>query len=581
MSSQRDPRSEEPIQERAPEDVRIESPEDYERLLDHYSSLTSLAEGKVVRGTVLKITPEGVIVDVSYKCEGLIPLTEFLDSDGNLTVQPGDEIDVFLERGEERDGYVHCSHEKAQRMRLWDDIERAYNERTNILGRVIDRVKGGLAVNIGVRAFLPGSQVDIKPVRNLDAWKDREITCRIIKLNKRRGNIVISRKVVLEEEYAARKQQILEVLHEGAVVTGKVKNITDYGAFVDLGGLDGLLHITDMSWGRINHPSEAVAVDDEITVQVLKYDRERGRVSLGLKQLQPDPWKDILERYPMGSRVRGRVSNVTDYGAFVELEPGLEGLIHVSEMSWTRRVKHPSKVVSVDEMVEAVVLDVNANDRRIALGLKQTERDPWMELAERYPVGSVIQGRVRNLTDFGAFVEVAEGIDGLVHVSDISWTKRVNHASEVFRKGDLVEAKVLKIDVENRRLSLGVKQLEPDIWENYCTRNPVGSLVRGRVARLAPFGMFVELEQGIEGLCHISELDDHGNKEKLAVGQECEFKVIKTIPAERKIGLSLKAVATELERRSLEEYQSQRQSTTTTIEEMIVSKRSTSSGAKG
>ncbi len=520
-------------------------PAEYARLLDMYdTSFRNISEGEVVKGTVLKVTASEVIVDVGYKSEGVIPVTEFLDESGHVTVQPGDLVDVLLEKTEDKDGYVVLSREKAEKMKIWDDVEKAYADRKVVIGRVIERIKGGLAVDIGVRAFLPGSQVDVRPVRNLDALRGQELRMRVIKVNKKRGNIVLSRKVLLEEENAEKKKQTLNTLAEGKVLRGVVKNITDYGAFIDLGGIDGLLHITDMSWGRVGHPSELFKVNDEIDVVVLKYDPATERVSLGHKQLTADPWSAVSDRYPVGARVTGRVVSLTDYGAFVELEPGVEGLIHVSEMSWSKRIKHPSKILNVGDAVEAQVLGVDPQARRISLGLKQIESNPWHELAERYPVGSRIVGKVRNLTEFGAFVEVEEDIDGLIHISDMSWSKRIKHPSEVLKKGDKVEAVVLNIDAENQRLSLGLKQLATDVWDDFFTHHQVGETVEGKVVRLTSFGAFVELAEGIEGLIHVSEFDDQqeGEKIDLQVDQAYPMKIIKLSPAERKIGLSIRAM---------------------------------------
>jgi len=563
----------------------LNSSEDYETLLDSYSHFASLAEGEILHGRVLKVTDNEVIVDVGYKCEGLIPASEFRDRDGKVSVRVGDIVDVMAESGEERDGYVHLSRQKAERMRVWDDIERAYHQQSVIVGRVVERIKGGLSVDIGVRAFLPGSQVDVKPVHNLDSFKGKDIEVRVIKLNKKRGNIVVSRKAVVEEEVNSRKEKTLTALFEGAVVRGVVKNITDYGVFIDLGGLDGLLHITDLSWGRVNHPSEVLQVSDEVDVVVLKFDREKERVSLGLKQLYEDPWTNAEQKYPVGYRVRGKVVSITDYGAFIELEAGVEGLIHVSEMSWSKRLKHPSKIVSVGDALEAEILEVNPAERRISLSLRQTEPNPWHTLAERYHVGDKVAGRVRNLTDFGAFIEVEEGIDGLVHVSDISWTRRVKHPSEVLRKGDKVEAVILHIDAENRRLSLGIKQLQPDAWETFFAQAHVGDQVRGRVVRLASFGAFVQIAEGVEGLCHVSEMcipgDHRTPAEILEAGQEYDFKVIKLTPAEKKIGLSIRAIANDAERQEIEEYLQRQNSAgaTTTLQEMVsLKERSDSEG---
>jgi small subunit ribosomal protein S1 len=538
-------------------DEPVSDPQEHARLVEFYErSFRHIAEGEVVKGTVLKVTPSEVIVDVGYKSEGMIPIQEFLDEHGQVTVQPGDIVDVLLERTEDRDGYVVLSREKAEKMKIWDEVEKAYAERKVVIGRVIDRVKGGLAVDIGVRAFLPGSQVDVRPVRNLDALKGQELRMRVIKVNKKRGNIVLSRKVLIEEENAERKRQTLDQLAEGKVLRGVVKNITDYGAFIDLGGIDGLLHITDMSWGRLSHPSELFKVNDEIDVVVLKYDPATERVSLGHKQLLPDPWTDVHERYPVGARVRGRVVSLTDYGAFVELEPGVEGLIHVSEMSWSKRVKHPSKILNVGDTVEAMVLGVDAGARRISLGLKQVEANPWLELAEKYPVGSTITGKVRNLTEFGAFVEVEEGIDGLIHISDMSWSKRLKHPSEVLKKGDTVTAMVLNIDAENQRLSLGLKQLQTDVWDEFFAHHKVGDVVEGKVVRLTNFGAFVELAEGIEGLVHVSELDDPatGERIELKVDETYPMKIVKLIPGERKIGLSVRALKADEGRADWEAY---------------------------
>ncbi|MBA3231621.1 MAG: 30S ribosomal protein S1 [Acidobacteria bacterium] len=525
-----------------------DDPQEYARLLDLYdSSFRNIAEGEVVKGTVLKVTASEVIVDVGYKSEGIIPVDEFIDETGQISVQPGDTVDVLLERTEDREGYVVLSREKAEKMKIWDEVEKAYVERKVVIGRVVERIKGGLAVDIGVRAFLPGSQIDVRPVRNLDALRGQELRMRVIKVNKKRGNIVLSRKVLLEEENAEKKKHTLDTLAEGKVLRGVVKNITDYGAFIDLGGIDGLLHITDMSWGRVSHPSELFKVNDEIDVIVLKYDPATERVSLGHKQLMNDPWSNVIERYPVGARMSGKVVSLTDYGAFVELEPGVEGLIHVSEMSWSKRVKHPSKILNVGDSVDAMVLGVDPGARRISLGLKQVETNPWHELTEKYPIGTTITGKVRNLTEFGAFVEVEEGIDGLIHISDMSWSKRLKHPSEVLKKGDDVHAQVLNIDAENQRLSLGLKQLQTDVWDEFFSQHQAGDVVEGKVVRLTSFGAFVELVEGIEGLIHVSEFDDSpqaGKEEKLELkaGESYQMKVIKLIPSERKIGLSIRAL---------------------------------------
>src|SRR6187455_1703545 len=527
----------------SPQDDQVD-PQEYARLLDLYdSSFRNIAEGEVVKGTVLKVTPSEVIVDVGYKSEGIIAVDEFVDENGHITVEAGDIVDVLLERTEDREGHIVLSREKAEKMKIWDEVEKAYADRKVVIGRVIERIKGGLAVDIGVRAFLPGSQIDVRPVRNLDALKGQELRMRVIKVNKKRGNIVLSRKALLEEENAEKKKTTLETLAEGKTLRGTVKNITDYGAFIDLGGIDGLLHITDMSWGRVGHPSELFKVNDEIDVVVLKYDAATERVSLGHKQLITDPWANVMDRYPVGARMSGKVVSLTDYGAFVELEPGVEGLIHVSEMSWSKRVKHPSKILNVGDPVDAMVLGVDPTARRISLGLKQVENNPWHELAAKYPIGTTITGKVRNLTEFGAFVEVEEGIDGLIHISDMSWSK-IKHPSEVLKKGDTVEAQVLSIDADNQRLSLGLKQLQTGIWKEFFDKHHVSDIVDGKVVRLTNFGAFVELADGIEGLIHVSEFDSSqgGEKLELRAGESYQMKIIRLVPEERKIGLSIRAL---------------------------------------
>jgi small subunit ribosomal protein S1 len=466
----------------------------------------------------------------------------------------GDVLEVVVEREEKEGGYL-VSYEKALRHKVWDKLEEACNAKAPVKGMVVSRVKGGLTVDIGIKAFLPGSQVEVRPVRNLDAYIGTEIEVRVIKLNKKRGNVVISRKEILEEEQNEKKAVTLSTLEEGSVFTGVVKNLTDYGAFVDMGGLDGLLHITDMSWGRLTHPRDLVNVGDEIQVKVLKFDKEKQRVSLGFKQLTPDPWLDAIERYPVGAQVRGRVLSVTDYGSFVELEQGIEGLVHVSEMTWSKRMKHPSKMVKPGDEVETIILSVNPNDRRISLGMKQLQDNPWEQLEEKYQIGSVIEGRVRNLTDFGAFIEIEDGIDGLVHVSNLSWTKRIKHPSEVLKKGEKVKAVVLGVEPENRRLSLGVKQLQPDVWDTFFAQHRVGDVIKGKVLRTAQFGAFVEVAEGVEGLCHVSEaVDDTGKQITLEVDQEHEFKIVKMNQEEKKVGLSIKAIGEEATRAEVESY---------------------------
>src|ERR1700753_1687571 len=484
-------------------------------------------DDNVVTGTVIKLTDKHVVVDVGLKSEGLIPLEQVLDHTGQPKLKAGATVEVVVEREEAEGGFL-LSYDKAQRHRVWDAIERAATEKPPVIGTVLGRVKGGLTVDIGIKAFLPGSQLEIRPVRNLDGYIGQQIEVRVIKLNKKRGNVVVSRKELLEEEQNNKRSTTLEHHEEGAILTGTVKNLTDYGAFVDLGGIDGLLHITDMSWGRLTHPRDLVQVGDEIQVKVLKFDKDKQRVSLGFKQLTPDPWLDATERSPIGAQVKGRVLSVTDYGAFVELEQGIEGLVHVSEMTWSKRMKHPSKIVNVGDELETVVLNVNSNERRISLGLKQLESNPWERLHEKYPIGSTVEGRVRNLTAFGAFIEIEEGIDRLVHGRNLSWTKRVKHPSEVLKKGEKVKAIVLGIEPEQRRLSLGVKQLQPDAWETFFETHRIGDVVHGKVLRLAQFGAFVEIAEGVEGLCHNSEAtDEFGKQATLNGGGERDFKISK------------------------------------------------------
>jgi small subunit ribosomal protein S1 len=514
---------------------------------------------KVVSGKVEKATEKYLVVDVGLKSEGLIPLEQVLDHTGAVKFQPGDIIDVVIEREEAEGGYL-VSYEKAQRLRVWDTIEKAATDKTPITGTVVSRVKGGLTVDIGMKAFLPGSQLEIRPVRNLDTYLGQQIEVRVIKLNKKRGNVVVSRKEILEEEQNSKRSATMEHLEEGAILTGTVKNLTDYGAFVDLGGIDGLLHITDMSWGRLTHPRDLVNVADEIQVKVLKFDKDKQRVSLGFKQLTPDPWLDATERYPVGAKVHGRVLSVTDYGAFVELEQGIEGLVHLSEMTWSKRLKHPSKLVKPGDEVDTVVLSVNPADRRISLGMKQLLENPWESLSDKYPIGAIVEGRVRNLTDFGAFIEIEDGIDGLVHVSNLSWTKRVKHPSEIVKKGEKVKAVVLGVEPQNRRLSLGIKQLQPDVWESFFAIHRVGDVVHGKILRTAQFGAFVEIAEGVEGLCHISEAGDSvDGHSKLEQGLEHDFKIIKINVEEKKVGLSLRTAGSQEAERPARESSGSRQ----------------------
>ncbi|MGA3134251.1 MAG: 30S ribosomal protein S1 [Terracidiphilus sp.] len=529
---------------------------------------------KVVAGKVVEQREKFLVVDVGLKSEGLVPLEQVTDHTGAVKFQPGDDIEVVIEREEPEGGYL-VSYERAQRLRVWDTIEKAANDKTPVKGMVVSRVKGGLTVDIGIKAFLPGSQLEIRPVRNLDAYLGQEIEVRVIKLNKKRGNVVISRKEILEEEQNSKRSATMEHLAEDSVLTGTVKNLTDYGAFVDLGGIDGLLHITDMSWGRLTHPRDLVNVGDEIQVKVLKFDKDKQRVSLGFKQLTPDPWLDATERYPVGAKVHGRVLSVTDYGAFVELEQGIEGLVHLSEMTWSKRLKHPSKLVKPGDEVDTVVLSVNPADRRISLGMKQLMENPWENLTDKYPQGTIVEGRVRNLTDFGAFIEIEDGIDGLVHVSNLSWTKRVKHPSEIVKKGEKVKAVVLGVEPQNRRLSLGIKQLQPDVWESFFATHRVGDVVHGKILRTAQFGAFVEIAEGVEGLCHISEAGEGGDHSKLEQGLEHDFKIIKINVEEKKVGLSLRANSgQEASRATVEHYKESAHkapvsSSTTTLGDLV------------
>ncbi|QHS53303.1 30S ribosomal protein S1 [Edaphobacter sp. 12200R-103] len=554
---------------------------DREQAAESAAAQSLTAEEVIVNGTVVKITDKHVVVDIGLKSEGLIPLEQVLDINGVPKFQTGDQVEVVVEREEAEGGYL-VSYEKALRHKVWDKLEAAANDKVPVKGMVLSRVKGGLTVDIGIKAFLPGSQVEIRPVRNLDGYIGQEIEVRVIKLNKKRGNVVISRKELLEEEQNAKRSVTLTTLEEGTILTGTVKNLTDYGAFVDLGGLDGLLHITDMSWGRLTHPRDLVNVGDEIQVKVLKFDKDKQRVSLGFKQLTPDPWLDATERYPIGAQVRGRVLSVTDYGAFVELEQGIEGLVHVSEMTWSKRMKHPSKLVKPGDEVDTIILSVNPNDRRISLGMKQLQDNPWEQLEDKYPAGAVVEGRVRNLTDFGAFIEIEDGIDGLVHVSNLSWTKRIKHPSEVLKKGEKVKAVVLGVEPENRRLSLGVKQLQPDVWDTFFAQHRVGDVVKGKVLRTAQFGAFIEIAEGVEGLCHVSEAVDENNVPvKLDVGDEHEFRIVKMNQDEKKVGLSIRAVGEEASRAEVESYKerdhkgsSSSSSSGTTLGDLINWKRS-------
>ena len=526
---------------------RMEGAEPEERMEDWFkegSTTNEFEEGEVVRGRVVHVGTSEVLVDVGYKSEGAIPIEEF-HRHGALP-KVGEEIEVYLEAKEDSEGLIVLSKDKADKIKVWDAITQAYEKAQPVEGRVVEVVKGGLAVDVGVKAFLPGSQVDLRPVKNLASMVGQLIRAKVIKLNRRRGNVVLSRRSVLEEEREEKKKHTLEVLNEGMVLTGTVKNITDYGAFIDLGGIDGLLHVTDMRWGRVGHPSEIFQVGDQVEVVVLHFDRESGRVSLGYKQKSNDPWETVETRFAPGTKTHGRVVSLTNYGAFVELEPGVEGLVHVSEMSWTRRVRHPSKLVNVGDEVEVIVLDVNRAAKRISLGMKQVEPDPWTTIEERYKPGTRVSGKVRNLTDFGAFIELEPGVDGLLHISDMSWTRNVGHPSEVLKKGQDIETQILNIDRDNKRISLGLKQIQPDPWSTVAQRYPMGSRVTGKVVRLTDFGAFVELEPGVDGLLHISQMAHRPIAtpgEVVNVGDELTLLVIRVDPHERRIGLSLKELA--------------------------------------
>jgi len=518
------------------------------------TSLTNFREGEIIRGKVLTLANGMVTVDVGFKSEGVINLNEFPAAEKELEI--GDEVEVFLERVEDNDGIVVLSKEKANKIKIWENLVSAFEKEELIEGIVVAKAKGGLTVDIGLKAFLPGSQIDLRPVRNLEKLIGEKFEMKIIKMNKKRGNIVLSRRILLEEERKLARAGTLEKMEEGNQVDGIVKNITDYGVFIDLGGIDGLLHITDMSWGRVNHPSEMFAIGDKVTVMVLKYDREKERVSLGLKQITPDPWVNVETKYPIKTRINGKVVSITDYGAFVELEKGIEGLVHVSEMSWSRHVKHPNKIVAIGDMVAAVVLTLDKDKKRISLGMKQTEPNPWDEIEEKYPIGSEVQGVVRNLTDFGAFVELEDGVDGLIHISDLSWNRKIKHPSEVLKKKDEVTAAVLNLDKDACRISLGLKQLMPDPWDKVPENYPLGHVVEGTIIKVTTFGAFAEFGDGLEGLIHLSQLSSKKvaqTEDAVKVGDAIKAKVVKIDAAAKKIGLSIKAYEENLDPSQIEE----------------------------
>jgi small subunit ribosomal protein S1 len=561
------------------------SAEELSEMMDQYAAPHQApTEGEIVEGKVIAVTNLGVVVDFGRKSEGLVPAEEFIEAEQAIQFGPGQTIEVQI-TGEHKDGYAILSHQRARRRKVWSDLEKAYHDKTTIKVKVVDRVKGGLVVDAGVRAFLPASQADLRPVHDIEEWKDREVEVKVLKLNRKRGNVVVSRRAILEEEQKGQRQKLIDSLAEGQLLHGSVKSITSYGVFVDLGGIDGLLHVSDLSWGRVTNPADVVRPGDELDVKVLKFDREKMRISLGRKQLLPDPWPTVAERYAVGSKVQGRIVGIVDYGAFVEIEPGVEGLVHVSAMSWNKRKQHPSKLVQEGDTVEAVVLEVKPEQRRISLGLKQAQADPWTELAQKYPVGTQITGQVRSITDYGAFVEIEPGFDGLIHAGDISWTGKMKNPNEAFKKGETITAKVLKIDTAARRVSLGIKQLN-DIWGNWFTSHKINDVVRGRVSRLTTFGAFVELAEGVEGLCHISEIEGRRRDKDapapasktpqpslLAPGREYDFKIVKMSADQHKIGLSFRAAVKQAERREMDEYRASKPRATATIGEALLAKR--------
>jgi small subunit ribosomal protein S1 len=561
--------------------------EEMSKLIDQYSEpQEAAAQNEIIEVKVVAYTEHGVVVDLGGKTEGLIPAAEFTETE---IPRPDPNATIEVQRtGEHKDSFVIVSYQKVLRRRTWERIDAQFKAKETISAKVVDRIKGGLVVDIGVRAFLPGSQYDLRPTANLDGLVGTNLDVRITKLNRRRGNVVVSRRALLEEALHAKRAELMEQLQEGQVVHGTVKNVTDYGAFVDIGGLDGLLHLTDLSWGRVRHPSDVVKPEQELDVMVLKFDKDKQRVSLGLKQMTKDPWIDAAERYPAGGKYKGKVVGVVDYGAFVELEPGIEGLVHVTEMSWAKKPTHPSKVVKAGEEVDVVVLDIKPSDRRVSLGIKQAQPDPWLLVAEKYPVGTVVTGKVRNIAEFGAFIEIEDGFDGLVHVSDVSWTGRVKNPHEVFKKGEPITAKVLRIDPENRRVSLGMKQVN-DIWGDWFKSHKIGDIVRGKVSRIATFGAFVELGDNIEGLCHNTEIEERKRRDEgpssfrpttgplksagpLEPGKEYDFKIIKISHDTRRIGLSYRAAVRQQERREIEQYKTSKTSATATIGDALKQK---------
>nr|WP_236893160.1 30S ribosomal protein S1 [Desulfoluna limicola] len=545
----------------------------YEEFLTLYEeSFKSFSEGELAIGKIIAVDKDYVLVDVGYKSEGLISIHEFKDENGEVNVAIGDEVEVMVELWDEEEERVVLSKDKAAKIKVWEKIKEIYDAEGTVEGVIVSRVKGGFSVDVGLQAFLPGSQADLRPIRNLDEMVGKSYTFKVLKYNRKRSNIVLSRRVILEEERETTRAKTLETIEEGKVMDGVVKNITEYGVFVDLGGVDGLLHITDISWGRVKHPSELFSVGDNISVKILSFDLEKERVSLGMKQLSEDPWASASTKYPVGSRVGGRVVSLTDYGVFVELEEGIEGLVHVSEMSWTRKIRHPSKIISVGEEIEAIVLDIKPDNRRISLGMKQVAENPWEVISDKYPVGTIIEGKIKNITDFGLFIGIDDEIDGLVHISDISWTKRIKHPSEVYKKGDVVQAVVLDIDKQSERFSLGIKQIQEDPWKSVGERYAVGTEINGTVTNVTDFGVFVELEEGIEGLVHVSEISKEKIKTPVGsynVGDSLTAKVMNINSDERRIGLSIKRLEMEDDKAILNEYISNSKTPTSDFGEIL------------